>query len=76
MSYEPCKVKTETAIWELAHKSLFLFWKVCGYKKLVLLLIPTLWKVCGYEKLVLLLIPTLWKVCGYEKLVLLLIPTL
>ena len=51
-------------------------WKVWGYEKLVLLLIPTLWKVCGYGKLVFLLIPTLWKVCGYEKLVLLLIPTL
>ena len=24
-SYEPCKVKTETAIWALAHKPLFLF---------------------------------------------------
>ena len=34
--------------------------KVCGYEKLVLLLIPTLRKkVCGYEKLVLLLIPKL-----------------
>ncbi len=29
-SYEPCKVKTETAIWELAHKSLFLFLTLYG----------------------------------------------
>ena len=29
-SYAPCIVKTETAIWELAHKSLFLFLTIYG----------------------------------------------
>ena len=28
-SYEPCKVKTKTAIWELAHKSLFFDFILC-----------------------------------------------
>ena len=30
LRYEPYKVKTETAIWELAHKSRFLFLPWCG----------------------------------------------
>ena len=44
-----------------------MLWKVFGYEKLVLLLIPTLWKVWGYEKLVLLLIPKLWKPEGITR---------
>ena len=39
LRYEPCIVKTETAIWELAHKSLFLFLTIYGDSRQ--------WNKCG-----------------------------